>query len=723
MTLLSPTSGDLFRDHLPHRVYKAQRWADEWEEVKYLYANRVYACASPDIPSAELVWRFGEGIQPDKVAFAQYDRLSLLDHYILIEIDQPDDEDGLPQSPISWVGYVLEQSADRGGAFLRHDARVLTGDQAFMAYGLEVQLQQTMLCESWVWQNVGGVKRLVRRPIAFNSEHGFRVGDATNPARGNRTTSKGPDGVYLFSDDLTTAKATTWCTRDIVEYLLEYFSPRATDDTIYVPWALSDRAKDLLPDWDQPVVQCEGRTFKSVLDQLLDRRRLFSWRAVLGEDGEGNQRIELDVFSFNHLIVDLPNGRQQPANEDTLELDFDRAVDVASATLRDSAMHQVEQVRVLGARKRSIFTIAALDETLVEDWDAADATSYSAGPAGVGSLDPGEQEQRVKTFRGSDTFERVFAWFRLPNDWDGYVGNGAGGAKNYFFPDDDTLPANDPRRRERFYMPELRFARHLPRELYPIAPTSSPEEVPPPIALLKAVYDPTGSSPRTYYQHVQRLGELAGVEFTGDGAGQAWGCSLRVQQNAPGIVLRVSGGIGQHAIASADFTPLGIDETPPLNWRDNLLATVMLELDSRVEVAYPAQSELLGQPLDVARVVTIDLGPRARLDWIAQGTVVDHVDGDLYRTPFAGTYLRDDRDMMRDLAQLAFEWYGVKRQAFTFVFRQLSDLLSVGQIVTKIGSGDTEEEVNAAVTGVQWDLVGGRTQVTTDFAELDFVQL
>jgi len=196
-----------------------------------------------------------------------------------------------------------------------------------------------------------------------------------------------------------------------------------------------------------------------------------------------------------------------------------------------------------------------------------------------------------------------------------------------------------------------------------------------------------------------------------------------MQEDAPGIIIKGNQEF-QHVIAYTDFTPIsGIDKTPELDWRDNLIATVMVELDSRVEQKYPATADLpFGT--DVSRKVYIDLGDRARLDYVHGGCVLGHADGVL-QYPGQAYFIRDDREYMEDVARLAFDWYGVKRQAFTFLIKQVIGLHSIGDLITQIGSvpEGTAQEVNSVVTGLVIDLAQGRTELTTSFAELDFLQL
>ena len=708
MGLINTNTGQIFADHYPHTVYHRERWFEEWAEVKYLYASSVHDGNGVDPSQATLFWKFGVGEQCDLNEFDEYQKKDLANHYIKIEIEQGTDGEGNDNDPIKWFGFIVDQQEDRLGAGMAADEDVLSGANGYLAHGIEMLLDKTILHHSRVLKSSDGSEYDLPRTLTFNAPN-------NHENHGNRSPEKGAEGVYIFTDDLTWGESDFWTTKTILEYLLQYEKPKAITGDEFIEWELGDDAINVLPDWDRPVLQAEGRTLFSILNQLCDRRRMLGWRCWVDDSGD-SEVIKIDVFSFNKDIIVLPSGETQNENLQQIELDFDKAVDITSATLRSSSVDVVEQVRVVGARKRSIFTISTEDETLVPDWDEDDEADYSAGPT-LSSEDVDLKERRRNEYRAADKFERMFSWFRLPVDWDGEVADGRGGTTYPVFPENEDEEA------EEFYRPELRFERYLSREFLDSPPDDSPHTGTRPIVMLKTDY-PDG----TRYQNVEKIGSAAENERAGNEGGCAWSCHARGQSNAPGLILRVSGK-PQYMIAKNHHTPLDTDEEPVLDYSDNLLATVMMELDSRVEVLYPPTDEIMGQPLDVARIVTIDLGEnneQARLDYVAPGCVDRHDDGIPHTSDHADdygnderSYLRDDRAKMRDLARFCHAWYSVPRQAFSLSFRQVSSLLDVGQLITTIGSGDNQEDVNSVVTAITWDLVRGGTQVTTSYAEID----
>ena len=143
-----------------------------------------------------------------------------------------------------------------------------------------------------------------------------------------------------------------------------------------------------------------------------------------------------------------------------------------------------------------------------------------------------------------------------------------------------------------------------------------------------------------------------------------------------------------HSIAVNQFAQaFAWDKPATLDWQ-YMVVTAMVTLDTRVEKRYPENvyGERLGS--DVARRAFINLGNKARLDYVTASTVLGAVNGVLMY-PASAYYSRDDRDEMEDLARFAYEWYGVERHAYSFLIQQLTGILEVGMLLTEIGGDGT----------------------------------
>jgi hypothetical protein len=703
--MADPLQNAAVRDFPAHRVFLARSWADPWQEVLGLYCNRALWGSGQALSAAELEWHYGDGILPGESTFGQKDPLCILDWYVKIEIDV----NSPGTDPLCWYGFVTESRR----VLDRRPAQP-AGRQVLSCTGFELLLARTFVRTSFVQGSSGDIK--IRRGLCFNGE-GARVEE-----NGNCAQQPGARGAAIFSGDTDPAHCQTWSTRAIVEYLLAYHPPADVAGNVWLQWQLSDRAKTCLPDWDSPKIQSDGRDLRSILNQLLDRRRGLSWRLDPYEDGAGHCVVELDVFTFNDEMLVLPGGLILQANDDQTTLELDAALGVDLQVL-ESAEHQVQQVLVRGARKRSVFSVSYPDGTLAADWQSADESAYEGGGPGAGETDISKREERVRDFRRGDHLRRVFSWFRLVENWDGKAcdGQGVGGGPTPVFPAEQNADGQV----ETFYLPGLRFDHRVPAGLAVSGPNVSVDEEMPILALMRL------DQPTSHYQHVEALAAAAEVEGCGDGGGQCWSASVQAQPDAPGIIVRVHGGVGiaQHSIGGPAFTPLPqIDDPAEADWKDNLIVTAMVELDGHVEAVYPPDDEVqqageAGLFSEVNRQVVIDLHDKARLDWIHEKAVLGHEDGVLQYPPTGAYAWRDDRPEMLTLAQCAYEFYGKPRTALSLTFTGVVPLLRVGQLITTLGSDQDAEEVQSVVTAMSIDLVSGRTQYTTAFAELDFAEL
>lgn len=715
------SSTDIIRHAPVVTVYTRQRWADEWTEQPRVYADRVRFGSSPEGSGAVLVVDVGAGWDDSDVDIQHFEPLDLLGQYVKVEVqrqDMIDDGSGGEMLPPAfyWYGIITEEGGVREGAKNYTvveptsgggpaTVRVLLRTQVFQAVGLEIVFDKVYIDKSYVQSETEfGELTVIRRPLTFNEPHHYE-------GTGNRTNFNvlGPAGetCYAFSRNLPSG--VVWSTRDIIDYLVAFFRPLSWDDENLLPVAVVDEGA-VLPDWDQPIVRVTGTTtVRQMLDRLLDRRRLLGW-CVTVDETTSPHTIQIEVFSFVSSAIGLPSGATQAANPNQDAIDFDNALDVR-ASLTKSDRHYADQVIVRGARKRSCFSLAYDDGTLVADWAAADETDYENGPASLPETEA-DQIRAIIEYRRRDELRQVYAYFKVPDDWDFEVGNGFGGGPSSSSGGGPNLPI-DPdldELTEWIYRPGLRFSRELFPELQETRGTDGAQDAPPPLAVIEIE---NGA-----YRLIDQLAETAGVIDRGHGKGRSWCASLRMRPDCPGVIVRVSGA-QQLVIAKTDFGgDLDTDDQPSwLDWKD-MIVTVAAEMFAHVEAVYPDAESELAEDVDQKTVVVIDIDEVGRLDYVVPDTVIG-VDGDGDLVRHAGGYVRDDRDWMRDMAKYVFDWYGITRQAFRFEMQQVLDLLEVGQMITTVGTGELEEEVNSVVVGVTYDFVAQSTHVDTAFANLD----
>ncbi len=733
-TFDSAASGDILREAPVVTVYTRERWADTWLEQPRLFCTRVRFGSSPQGSSAEFVVDLGAKrtiAAPGVLANAE--RLSyLLNDYVRVKIQHTEFiednatevADYLAENPGStsetrggrtwitpapeyWYGILTEDGGPRDGAMSRESVTYLAGTQQMKAAGFEYLLDQINVDKAFF----SGVTMLgefatLGTPITFNVQDAF--GD-----HGNRADKISELGCYLFSELL--ADAEYWTTRTIAEYLVTLFQPVNWDANELIPVSLTVNALAILPTWDRPVVRCDGLTLRQLFDRLFDRRRQLGWQILVDEDtGADPAELKIDVFTFVAEDISLPSGATQDANANLREIDFDNALDV-SASLTESVRHQVDQVVVRGARKRSCFSLAHDDETLIKDWLDADENAYENGPDPLPDT-TAEQERAVIEYRRRDQFRQVYSYFQVPADWDFEIGSGTGsgatgdgsGGKGSATDGGFVLIHPDlDEETEWIYRPQFRFLRTLFKEISSTASTLGAQDAPLPFAVIETE---TGE-----YRFIHELAETAGILDEGAGKGRQWSASLRVRSDCPGIVVKVSGA-QQLVLAASDFSEEDetYEQAPCLDWKD-MIVTVAAELHTYVEAAYPETDDLEGA--DYIKRVRVNIGDAGRQDYVAPSTIIDVSDGDLVRHD--GGFERDDTEWMADLARYVAGWYGQRRKAFQFRLQQVTDLLVVGELITKVGSGVREEDVNSAVVAVTYDFSQQTTVIDTAFSNLD----
>lgn len=704
-------------------VYTRVSWGDAWAQTTGLYCDRLTLAAAPGLSRAELTLRYGVGIRYGEQTYAQAFQQELRDRYVKI----------VPHtgSTFAWVGIITDEIRDDYGPLTAGGIKP-NGVQRFLAVGLELLLERTTI-ETGVYYdaNYGGPRRL-GRALGFNDRTGDSAVERQLP-RGNRKAAPEAGGVYVFAGDLSTAEE--WTATQIVEHLLEWHSPKDGAGVNRVEFILDSGGPDLA--WLKPTLRnVQGRSLLELLREIYDRRRLLSFYLIYDE---ALDRVSVNPFTFAPVdILANDDGDVLPANTLPASLNYDAQAAVRSAQLRKTSAHSFQRVIYRGARRTCCCTLSLADGTLAADWSAADELLYEAGAsaaAGYAALKTDQKCQRNDQARQAEALRRVYSYFVLPSNWNGLVGDGAGGAATAAFPDltdPNVLPAAaDPLPH---FWAGLRLARVLPLiECHDYSGTAIADDT-------VADSTPTGSysSPRApfaaimveagKYQFTERLSANADSELVASGeGGRRWNAQLSMQDAAPGIVLRPS--TLPHILAAADFDATQpSDVTADLDYTDGLLATVSIVGDCFAEAAWPDWPVALPVLLDVAKILRVDVGEEFRLDYVAPGTIVDLDDGEPVRSS-SGGFVTDDRGVLQSFARIAYDWYANARHALNVTWRQLLPhreiadgaplALGLGQLVTTIGAFQTEEAIDTPIVSMGWDFLSGETSIETELAQID----
>lgn len=718
-------SDDIVRTAQTATIYVKQYWWEVWTEKPHLYCDSAKWVASPSISTAQLSWTYGRGVRQGEATVDTVTPLSIDGWWVKIVFDQGDADDLL------WYGFVDENTRHMDGDLLVSGARVATGHQTLLCRGMEALLDRHTIRTAWCAYSTGEYR--VLRGLEFNAPN--RSDDA-----GNKSAAIGPKGVYLFADDLETAGK--WATRHILDHLLEYHTPRDSDGDKVVQFKAHNDAIFYLPNWDTPRLATHGRTLKHLLDAIMDRRRGLSYVVEVVEVEEGTEDVVIRPFTFLDSDVVVSGGHVLNASQSQKTIDFQQTPDVASAKLRMACSRTYHQVVAFGRQITVCETIReGVAGEIVAHWDTGTLqTAYNAGAkneAGYGALGNAEKLQRNTEFRSAEKFSRVYSHFGPGDSWRSAAAN-----DNSLCVDVGLDLATD----YLFYHPTMRFERYLPLKtdhVYPTAhaggleladvtdntPSGKAWEYLRPIVAMTLhddLPDTSGS-----WAMVDKLPQAAGIAGTGDGHGRPFGCSVRMQNDALGFVLKVHGTV-QWVIAATDFVTTEdqdygstLHPIADYDWKDDLAATVASKADCFVTASYP---ETVTGQIDAVRTLYLDVSAKAGLDIVMDDTMLDVQDGDRVVSGTSTYYIRDDREMLEQIARIAHEWYAVVRQTLSVIWNQIENagLFSVGDLITTIGADETEEDIRTVITSIrivmaQTSQQFNRLTVETQWADLDLV--
>ncbi len=679
-----------------HQVYVSDALVapdePDWEQSPHLWAVNLTRGCAPTIDQAALVWMFGEMDREcdDAVdgVLGYVDPLELKGKFIRIEAEEYD---------LVWYGYVVTEERTDGPVV---DGVVTAGTQAFGAVGLEWFLSRQMIHKSTVYDPDDGTVD-IDRAIGFNA--GF--GDGRSVAYDKRENRD--SAAAIFADDATTA--VLWTAEDIVLHLLEYRGPKdAAGNFSPIEFELADDASAYL-DWFHPTVFTEGRSVWQVLNDVISHSRGLTWWLEVDLGLFLNEfHVYLRVSSMATSAVSLPGGATLPAALNSVAItSLDDVLD--ALTVKRDLSRKFDHVICRGSRRRAVFTVSLLSENLEPAWRAADETDYRTA---LGT-DPAENDR----YRKSHKLERVYQTFQIPRDWDGASNNGATvpsgtHACPKLAQGSSSIVAAEP-----INMPGLRLLRTMPIKVgYDYSNATAP-----------TARDPDNTAPE--WQRPFAVVDIDGEgswRFTHDLADEQDGegrdlrsFSLHCLDATPGLQFTPPEDM-PHSLALNHFDPDtdGATDHDPLVDYELLRCTVCGEWDAYCEGKYPLDDS----DSEPVQTLYIQIGERARLDWMAVGTIYDVVNGAL-QTVSTGGALRDDRELCVQIAQIAHQWYGVERAEVSLTTGRPELPADVGDLITTIGTGATEQTINAVVSQINYDFRSGRMSLTAGFSELDFAAL
>ncbi len=749
-TLIKIPQSDPFGQNITRAVVEIKKkWTDTaWTIVPYLYVDWLtHSVGSETFDRAQLRWRYGRGMQAETAFSADWERLwdqlgfpdenYLLGMYVRITVgDYP--------NRVRWYGTIEEVDDIIDGTSISADFPISQGEQQLMCYGFDYQLDQVRMLSS-IAIDEGGQVVTISRGVTFNNE-----------GRWNRTSSQTnlPDPfvnsfAFSFDDEIGGDNQLPWSTANIVEYLVAQQFPKDANNQNIFKWHA--QGIELLPFYDSPEVFSHGRKMTDLLNSLVSRERFLAWHVEVVEvdtDAGGVEeqcRIIFSTFAREDIDIDANEGHYIYANPRQFIVDFRTSPSTENPVRRVSALDEVDQVVVQGARRTSTFTISGNpDGTLEKGWTSAEENLYNNGAIGWPDYTAGElmlNEQLHVEARSSEILRDVFVSFSLPNNWDGLAGDGEGGEKNPVFPGDVE---GDPNTGIQQYWKEVYFLQQLPLQVgrdYSsdriqtgafLSHDQRPFEKLRPFALVELPELRASSPAEKRWVLSDNLGKVSELPYLG---GRAWdrefSCRVRVMPQSAKIQLDVSGSGQQHVIASNEFVPNVDDILIPqaeFDWSEWIFTVAVMD-DRHAEAKYPSDQELKLAGVENVRRMLIPAGDAYRIDYVVPNTVVgiDQATGRLEKT--LGGYVNDDRELLNRVAKLAWQWYQIPRVAvqWRYTHQNLNHFLKPGDLVTEIGGGNDRQIVNSLVTERKLSWYVGEHQetppvtysISTGFAELD----
>lgn len=664
-----------------HEVYVRSSWSGAWVLIPGLQCLDCSWSTAPSIPTATLMWRFGQVKQPWSPSFATDTPLNLANSYVRIRFLCDHAEEAGPEIR-EWVGIcqATETQLSGGGQ--------LSGMQVYSCYGLELLLSQ-FLIDGTYWYD-GSTTKFTSFPHVFNRGN-----------RPNRDVAK-EGGSFVYSPNIEHAQF--WSTLDIIEYLLLRHTPKNEAGERSLAFGIaSDLPLGVLPDWDRPEMDPQGQTTYSAIDRLLTRDRLLSW--WIEYYATSNQML----LRANTLItspITLPNSATIPANDTQREIRFD-ADPLTSAAIKESVLEQVDQVVCRGGQRVSVGTLRFDEGNLIKGWPMELEAEYEAaasGSAGYDALGRRFKQEKNQEVRSSAKLEDCFSKIEIPWFWPKLTGGPFGSGEPFFPVFGDLGPTDQP---YPVYTPPMTIQPRTPLFAgvnYAVSTTAIEEpaverEELGPLVLFKV--PATGEPPR----HVQaeRIGENAKLERVNKNE-PTFSVQVGVSRDIRGTKLRVSGG-PQHNIAASEFTPLPDDpDHGEYDYREAYYTFAILD-DRYAEGVYPAEiveDEI--ETIDAVKRKVILCSEAYRQEYLVPGTVCGTTESGSLMINVDGGFLTDDTEELTSLAEIAWQWYGQPRNVLTLETPRSFPVtsLKLGDYIAAVGdpAGFMRRDIGSVVTQI-----------------------
>lgn len=595
-----------------------------------------------------------------------------------------------------WAGIV---TSIEDKSFSQPPADENYGTQQINASGLEYMLDRKQITTSKVYNHVDVATVDVNRALPFNVQEG-RLSEGSALQHGNRRS-----GFRTFTTDLDNAEV--WTAEDIARYLFDWHVPTRLqhDDTSpTITWTYTNTT--VLSHFC-PSLEAHGKSIYEILNELANPRRWLHYRigytANVLPTVFGSVNVHFDVSTSAN--ISLPSGGSITGNSDTVTLQASGTID-GSISLAGDYQQKYKHVVVTGARKGYIVTTDVTSEFLEEGWTAAEQTTYEGGaedqwdPGDWSNLDYVDQIQLNKNFR-VNVYGQVFTRFVAAVDADFSTAFGITTEQ---------------------YVPGLRWQRKMPLKKnwdYSLV-TPAPKDGAPEQAEFRSIVAwykiQENDSPRI---EQWAANDTLATIMRKEGEPSPSSVSVRPLEDWFGLSIKPH--VQPHWQATDELSGMSGNKDPELierfDYKTDIKVTGYFRTDDYVTAQWPTTPAV---DLTAADTIYIRLGDIAFEDLLLEDTVVDvDVASATLKTAPADILVRDDTDLMSDIARLAWQWYGVERYVYKVEYQQLLWDVYPGQIATNVDGASTD----VMITDIAYDFSQARTSITTGFAKPDFTAI
>ncbi|KPK72134.1 MAG: hypothetical protein AMJ84_04875 [Acidithiobacillales bacterium SM23_46] len=623
---------------------------------------------------------------------------------------------------VSFVGVLPSESLHILGSPEIDLDKVPSGYQTCQAYSLEYLLQKRRLIGSRCMEQGLTPQDVVTidRQLPFNRRSFQGIRPLGNRSKVREKDIGDNDLTFIFGAEAIEGGIPRWRARDILEYVLanSHLGDVEGIEPLFVLGGPDD-PDDPNPEVDvlamlegiYPVIDQGHRTALEIISEIVTRRRGLSayvkWTPIAApgmEQGlpEAGSDVELYVCSMTDIVGEVA-GKTMPKNAEVYDCNLEEGIDIGEAILEEDGINRQDRIVVYGRPVLTCFSAACFDlsETLQialieRGWPAADETTYKT-----------VDDTARRRPRYSDVYRRfdlaaglsgpVFDW--LPN---------MATPDCTYNPEIQSNGAILPNTPGRHFSAFNGLSRLLPITCEAdIAGEADDERQEGPIAFVEVLVDGAGTG---VYVPVVSPPEDSPAGF--------------VQPNPDHLSIEIRYS-PNHLLAANHFDPsesgTEASETTPIFDYEKMIVTIAARADTRPRVEWVDTS---GTQAFYDHALVIEV-PEAEVWLVAPRTVrglsatgaLEYYTGP-YLDPAAHT-VRDDTDLLRQVAALAAAWYGRERKKIVVERVGLIADNPVGTIMRNVLTNYYRDDVYTPVTQIAYDYVDFRTTWQTGHIELD----